>query len=189
MKNVLSLAVPMCVLLSGCVAARHHTGPPPGGPSARPVMSLSPLVPGYAGVSPIGRWDVVMTLEPGHAVQVLMPDATVVKGTVVGVTFSSLRVRAGAGDLDLPATDVMRVDSVIAPGPGPLRNGAVGAAWGVGLVALVGLVVGRVPPAGAFVGTAALAANQSIQYGRRPRDPVTIYVSPAMVPRARPAVK
>ncbi len=176
MKKVLSLALPMCVLLSGCVAAR-------------PLTSSQPSVRGYGGLSPIGRWDVVMTLEPGHDVEVLMPDGALVKGAVVGVTFSNLRVRADACDLDLPATDVMRVDSVAAPGPWPLRNGAVDAAWGVGFVALFGLVFGRMPPATAFVGGAALAANQSIQYGRLPRHPVTIYVSPAMVPRARPAVK
>jgi hypothetical protein len=181
--------VALSTLVSGCAAASYQMGAAPGGQAAAPATSRQPLVRGYGGQSPIGRWDVVMKLEPGHAVQVLMADGGVVKGAVVGGTFTSLRVRAGAGERDLSASDVMRVDSMKAPGPGPLRKGAEGAAWGAGLVALLHVAVGASPQPRALAAGAALAAGQSILYERVGSEPVTIYVSPAMVPRARPAVK
>ncbi len=91
--------------------------------------------------------------------------------------------------MDLPATNVMRVDRVKGPGAGPVRDGVEGAAWGAGVVGVVGLILGRMPPPRLFAAGAVIGANQSIQYGKLGMDPVTIYVSPTVVSASRPEVK
>jgi hypothetical protein len=130
-----------------------------------------------------------MMLAPGSTVQVLTADGAVTTGAVAGASISSLRVRAASGDVDLPATDVMRVDRLKAPGAGPVSDGVKGAAWGAGIVAVTGLILGRVPPPRLLAAGAAIGANQSVQYGRMGFDSETIYLSPAMAPGARPRVQ
>ncbi len=188
MKKLL-LVLPLFVVCSGCVAAGYQMGPPPGGHPAHQAMHPQPLARFPVLAAPIGRWDNVMMLALGSTVQVLRADGGVVTGSIVGASASSLRVRVASGDVDLPATDVMRVDRLKSPGAGAVRDGAEGAAWGAGVVGVVGLIVGRMPPPRLFAAGAIIGANQSIQSGRLGPDAVTIYVSPAVVSASRPEVK
>jgi hypothetical protein len=187
MKKLLCL-VPLSILVSGCVAAGYSMGQGPAGYPARPATYPQPMRL-QAGSLPIGRWDNVMMLAPGSTVQVLMADGAVATGAVVGASISSLRVRVASGDVDLPATDVMRVDRLKAPGAGPVRDGVEGAASGAGIVGVAGLLVGRMPPPRLFAAGAVIGANQGVQFGRMGFDSVTIYLSPAVASGARPRVQ
>lgn len=188
MKKLLCLVLPASILASACAAAGYPRGQAAGGYPARPGTYPQP-VRLQAGPAPIGRWDNVMMLAPGSTVQVLMADGAVTTGAVLGASTSSLRVRVASGEVELPATDVMRVDRLKAPGAGPVRDGAEGAAWGAGIVGVLGLILGRMPPPRVVAAGAILGANQSIQFGRMGFDRVTVYVSPAVASGARPGVK
>ncbi len=157
--------VPLSILLGGCAAASYQKGAAPG------------------GQAPSGRWDDVMMLAPHSVVEVLMADGAVARGLVAGVSTGSLRVLADSGDMHLPATDVMRVDRLEGLAPGKVRDGVVGAAWGVGVVAFVGLVLRRIPPWQWMAAAAMFGANMGVQVGRKTPNRVTIYLSPAIAPR------
>jgi hypothetical protein len=187
MKKLLCL-VPLSILVSGCVAAGYEMRQVPGGYPGRPTMSPQP-VRFQAGGLPIGRWDNVMMLAPGSTVQVLMADGAVATGPVLGASSTSLRIRVASGDVDVPSADVMRVDRLKGLGAGPVRGGVEGAAWGAGIVAVAGLIVGRMPPPRLFAAGAVIGANQSVQLGRMGFDSVTIYLSPAVASGARPRVQ
>jgi hypothetical protein len=186
MKKLLCL-VPLSILISGCVAAGYPMAQGPAGYPVRPAAYPRPMR-FQAGGLPIGRWDNVMMLAPGSTVQVLMADGAVATGAVSGASIGSLRVRVASGDVDLAATDVMRVDRLKAPGASAVRDGVEGAAWGAGIVGVAGLIVGRMPPPRLFAAGAVIGANQSIQFGRMGPDSVTIYLSPAVATGARPGV-
>lgn len=187
MKKLLCL-FPLSILISGCVAASYPMAQGPAGLPVRPAASPQPMR-FQVGALPIGRWDNVMMLAPGSTVQVLMADGAVTTGRVAGASIGSLRVRVASGDVDLPAADVMRVDRLKEPGAGPVRDGVKGAAWGAGIVAVTGLIVGRMPPPRVLAAGAAIGANQGVQYGRMGPDATTIYLSPAMASGARPRLQ
>ena len=71
MKKVLLLVLPLFVVCSGCVAAGHQMGPPPGGYPAHQAMHPQPAARFPALAVPIGRWDNVMMLALDSTVQVL----------------------------------------------------------------------------------------------------------------------
>ena len=186
MKKLLGL-VPLSIILSGCAVTAYQTGPVPGGyPPPRPMYPQP--APFQPGPSPIGRWDNVMMLAPASRVQVLMADGTIATGPVVGASTTSLRLSVASGDLDLPVADVMRVDRLKAPASG-VRDGAVGAAWGVGVVALTSLVLRRMPPPQWVAAGAIVGANEGVQIGRMGPDLLTIYVSPAVASGGRPRIQ
>jgi hypothetical protein len=184
MKKALWLVLPLVILVSGCAAAGYPMRPAPGAYPMRRPMYVQPA-PFQAGTLPIGRWDNVMMLALGSTVQALTADGAVATGQVLGASSGSLRIRVASGDVDLPATGVMRVDLLEAPGAGPVRDAAAGAALGATAVGVPGLIVGRMPPARLFAAGGIIGAGHGIEFGRRGSGPVTIYLSPAVASGAR----
>ena len=174
------LVLPLSILATGCVAAGYPMRPAAGGyPVHRPTYAQP--VPIQGGSLPIGRWDNVMMLAPGSTVQVLMASGAVATAEVISASTSDLRIRTVSGDLDLPVTDVMRVDRVKAPGNGgAVRDGVEGAAWGAGIVGVAGLLVGHMPPPRLFAAGAVIGASSGVHLGRMSAGPATIYLSPAV---------
>ena len=175
------LVLPLSILATGCVAAGYPMRPPAGAyPVQRPMYAQPAPIQGAS--LPIGRWDNVMMLAPGSTVQVLMASGAVATAEVIRASTSDLRIRTVSGDLDLPVTDVMRVDRVKGPGNGAVRDGVKGAAWGAGIVGVAGLVIGHMPPPRLFAAGAVIGASQGVQIGRMSAGPATIYLSPAVAP-------
>ena len=129
-----------------------------------------------AEVSPVGRWDNVMMLEPGTPLKVLTMDGTVVTGNFVAATNRTLRL--GAGNLaPLAMTDVMRVDRVGTASRSVAKQGARGAAIGLGAAGVFGLMLGIAPPPRVFAGAAVIGAyNGAADAAGAPRLG-TIYVA------------
>ncbi len=173
------LVLPLSILGTGCVAAGYPMRPAAfGDPVPRPTYAQP--VPFQGGSLPIGRWDNVMMLAPGSTVQVLLASGAVATAEVISASTSDLRIRTVSGDLDLPITDVMRVDRVKAPGNGAVRHGVEGAAWGAGIVGVAGLIAGHMPPPRLFAAGAVIGASYGVQIGRMGAGPATIYLSPAV---------
>jgi hypothetical protein len=173
------LVLSLSILATGCVAAGYPRRPVAGGyPLQRPMYPQP--VPFHGAPLPIGRWDNVMMLAPGSTVQVLMASGAVATAEVISASTTDLRIRTVSGDLDLPVSDVMRVDRLKAPGNGAVRDGVEGAAWGAGIVGVAGLLVGRMPPPRLFAAGAVIGASQGVQLGRMDAGPATIYLSPAV---------
>ena len=178
----LLLIVPLIGLTTGCVY---------------PAQSLSgayprqrPMYPRAAGPQfnlaslPVGRWDNVMMTAVGTPLLVLMKDGTTASGDVVSATSEMLRLRVASGEVDLVAVDVMRVDRLSGGARSVVKDGARGAAFGAGAVAVLGLIVGHVPPPRLFAAGAIVGAEQNAQIGSLERGATTIYLAEAPLPAA-----
>ena len=184
----LVLMVPLIGLTTGC---------------AYPIQSLSgaypgqrPMYPRVAGPQfnlaslPIGRWDNVMMSAVGTPLLVLMRNGTMASGDVVSATSDTLRLRVASGEVDLAATEVMRVDRLSGGARSAVKDGARGAAFGAGVVGVLALIAGQVPPPRLFAAGAIIGAEQNVEFGSLARGATTIYLAEGPVPAAvaRPAV-
>jgi hypothetical protein len=182
MKTLLLIVVPLAALTTACVPATYsrtlpdHYSRYAAGP-AYDATRFSPAPP------PIGRWDNVMMVAAGTPVQVLLMNGGLASGQVVSADNRTLRLGAASGVVEIAAADVMRVDRVEGSmGDGVLRESARGAAFGAGVVGVLGLVTGRVPPARHFLAGGIVGGyNQAMLAGAQ-RGPVTIYLAAAAVP-------
>jgi hypothetical protein len=139
---------------------------------------------------PVGRWDNVMMLPVGAIVQVLLMDGSRPAGTIVSASVDRLRIHTAGGDVDLPSRDVMRVDRPVAPVRSAVENGARGAAFGAGVVGVLGLISGRVPPPRLFLAGGIIGAEQSVELNSLASGGVSIvYLAPAVSSGWRPAAQ
>ena len=170
MKKLLILLIP-ALLTTACAPGLYSMA----AMSARS-RHTSHLYNRPAEVSPVGRWDNVMMLEPGTPLKVLTMDGTVVTGNFVAATARTLRL--GAGNLGpLAMTDVMRVDRVGTASASVAKQGARGAAIGIGAAGVFGLMLGIAPPPRVFAGAAVIGAyNGAADAAGAPRLG-TIYVA------------
>jgi len=177
----LVLILPMIGLTAGCVyPAQSLSGYPRQRPmyprAAGPQFDLASL--------PVGRWDNVMMTAVGTPLLVLMKNGTTASGDVVSATSETLRLRVASGEADLAADEVMRVDRLSGGARSVVKDGARGAAFGAGVVGVLGLIVGHVPPPRLFAAGAIVGAEQNAQLGSLARGSVTIYLAEGAIPAA-----
>lgn len=181
MKKLL-LLIPVLALAAACVYptsslpaayGRHHPAYPR---SVGPPTDLAAL--------PIGRWDSVMMSAVGTPLFVLMRTGATASGTVVSATSDALRLRVASGDLDLAAGDVMRVDRLPGGPRSVVKEVARGAAFGAGVVGVLGLIIGHAPPPRLFAAGAIVGAHQNVQLAGLAAGATTIYLAQAAVPSA-----
>jgi hypothetical protein len=152
---------------------RPMYGPPPMGPAASFQMP----------VLPIGRWDNVMMLAPGTPVQVLLMDGGMATGLVTRADSTSLSLKVAAGEVELASTRVMRIDRLSST-ESAVKDGAKGAALGAGVVGVIGLIAGKVPPARLFAAGGIIGAYNNVEVGLAARRNATIYLAPDVAPVA-----
>jgi hypothetical protein len=177
MKRVLAMAA-AAVLAAGCSPAGYPLGTP---------FSMSGqrrIGPAYERPVPlpIGRWDNVMLLPPGAVVQVLMMDGALAAGPIVYASADGLRIRTASGNVELSAPQVMRIDRQTARAADPVRAGARGAAFGAGVVGVLGLVAGHVPPPRLFLAGGIVGAQQSVELTGEAGRSSIVYLAPAASP-------
>jgi hypothetical protein len=185
MKKLLAV-LSLATITTAC-AYPLQPAPPGSGYPGRAAMYGPPMAPPpyQPTVLPIGRWDNVMMLAAGTAVQVLRTDGGIATGHVVGADSTSLRLRVASGEVELASGDVMRIDRVGGVSSA-VSDGAKGAALGAGAVGVLGLIAGHVPPARLFAAGAIAGGYQNVELGIASRRAATIYLAPAVAP-ARPA--
>jgi hypothetical protein len=130
-----------------------------------------------AAVDVTGRWDNVMMLPRGARVHVLLMDGTRVEGAIVAASSGAVRLALAAGEVEIAPDRVGRVDRTAASDQ--VGRGLSGAAHGAGLVGVLGLLAGRVPPPRVFAAGAILGAEGGIHAGVAV-TPQTIYLSPQL---------
>jgi hypothetical protein len=179
MKKLL-LIVPFMGLTVGCAYPVQSL---PGGYSGqRPMYPRTPGPQFNLASLPIGRWDNVMMTAVGTPLLVLMMDGTTATGDVVAATSDSLRLRVASGEVDLAAADVMRVDRLSGGARNVVKDGARGAAFGAGVVGVMGLIAGHMPPPRLFAAGGIVGAHQSIELAGLARGSSTIYLAESAVP-------
>jgi len=147
-----------CLLASmtttGCTALMPYGGAYGRYPMMRPAPMPMPAVDPY--MAALGRWDSVMRLPRGSVIDVLEMNGTAHVGKITRVDGYSVGVMVNASEREIPRAEIVRVDLVDLPGSevGAAAKGAgLGAALGVGAMALVGAVIGGSawPPPGAML--------------------------------------
>ena len=178
MKRVVLLLVPLLAATSACVYPAASAGPygPPYPMQPRP---YGPQV--NIRYSPVGRWDNVMMTAVGTRLFVLMMNGSMASGDMVSASDVNLRLQVASGPVDLAASDVMRVDRVT-KNSDVVKDGARGAAFGSGVVAVLGLIVGHVPPVNLFAAGAIIGAEQNVEASLAARGAQTIYLARGIVP-------
>jgi hypothetical protein len=166
---------------------------PAGYPLGTPFNSLDSrrIGPAYQipAPLPVGRWDNVMMLPPAALVEVLLMDGSLAAGPIVSAAVDHVRLRTASGEVDLLAKDVMRVDRQARPTEGAVRNGARGAAFGAGVIGVIGLVAGKVPPARLFLAGGIVGGQQNIELNRLGAGSSIVYLAPAVFPGRAPAAQ
>lgn len=183
----LMLIVPLICLTAGCVYPAHTLSG--GYPRQRPMYPRAAGPQFDLASLPVGRWDNVMMTAVGTPLLVLLKDGTTASGDVISATSETLRLRVASGDVDLAAAEVMRVDRLSGRARSLVKDGARGAAFGAGVVGVLALIVGQVPPPRLFAAGAIVGAEQNAQLGSLARGAVTIYLAEGAIPAAvaRPA--
>ena len=181
MKPVVLLMVPLITATSACMYPTAAAGPygPPYPMQPRP---YGPQV--NIRYSPVGRWDNVMMTAIGTHLFVLMMNGNMASGDMVSASDVNLRLQVASGPVDLAASDVMRVDKVT-KNSDVVKDGARGAGFGAGVVAVLGLIVGHVPPPNLFAAGAIIGAEQSVEASLAARGAQTIYLARGIVPPGR----
>jgi hypothetical protein len=177
MKRVI-LLIPLVTVVGGCVY------PPPS--TSRGLAGQYGAHPGPYGPQvnwslPVGRWDNVMMTAVGTPLFVLMMNGDTASGEVVLATRDNLRLHVAAGEVDLPASNVMRIDRVTT-NRNVVKDGARGAAYGAAFVGVLGLIVGHVPPPRLFAAGGIIGANQNVQDSLASRGATIIYLARGIVP-------
>jgi hypothetical protein len=137
---------------------------------------------------PIGRWDNVMMLAAGTPVQVLLMDGRIATGLVRGADSASLTLKVASGDIELASARVMRVDRLAAP-QSAVKDGARGAAFGAGVVGVLGLIAGKVPPARLFAAGGIVGAYNNVEVGAATRRNAVVYLAPQAAPNVPAAAQ
>jgi hypothetical protein len=156
------------------LAASSAACAPLYGTSARSYLRTPPAPP---AVDVTGRWDNVMMLPPGARVHVLLMDGSRVEGDIVTASSGAVTLAVAAGEVEVSADRVARVDRTAASER--VGRGLSGAAHSAGLVGVLGLLAGRVPPPRVFAAGAILGAEGGI-HGGIAVTPQTVYVSPQL---------
>ncbi len=186
----LAAALSMAIVAAGCAPSAYLRGRYPG-----PFARLSPYpshyaIPEMSPTSAVGRWDTVMLLPAGTPVQVLTFDGRKPAGDVTSVDGATLRLVTPSGEIALARADVMRVDRLPPPSSREYREAAGrGAAVGLGVVGIIGLIAGHMPPARVFAAGAITGAGSGIQDASCLRGAVTIYLAPSRVRQPGPPVR
>jgi hypothetical protein len=174
------LIVPLLAVAGGCVyptqslSARY--------PGQRP-MYPRPIGPQLDMTSlPIGRWDNVMMSGVGTPLMVLMMNGKTASGEVVSATSDMVRLRVASGEVEIAAPDVMRIDRLVGRTRDAVKDTARGAAFGAGVVGVLGLVAGHVPPARLFGAGAIVGGYQNYELAGLARGATTIYLAEAADP-------
>jgi hypothetical protein len=186
MKKLLAVLF-LAANTTGCATAGYpYQQLPPGypgralyGPPPAPISYQPPVLP-------IGRWDNVMMLASGTAVQVLLMDGGVATGRVTAADSTSLSLRVASGDVELAAGKIMRIDRLEGAGSA-MKDGAKGAAFGAGVVGVIGLIAGRVPPPRLFAAGGIIGAYKNVELGAMARRNAMIYLAPALASGAQAA--
>jgi hypothetical protein len=178
MKKLL-LIIPFMGLTVGCAYPVQSL---PGYSGQRPMYPRTPGPQFNLASLPIGRWDNVMMTAVGTPLLVLMMDGTTATGNVVAATSDSLRLRVASGEVELAAADVMRVDRLSGGARNVVKDGARGAAFGAGVVGVLGLIAGHMPPPRLFAAGGIVGAHQSIELAGLARGSSTIYLAESAVP-------
>jgi hypothetical protein len=178
MKRVVLLLLPLLTTGACAYPALSSSGPygPPYPMQPRP---YGPQV--NVRYSPVGRWDNVMMTAVGTRLFVLMMNGSMASGDIVSASDVNLRLQVASGAVDLSAADVMRVDKVTT-NRDAVQDGARGAAFGAGVVAVLGLIVGHVPPPNLFAAGAIIGAEQNVEASLAARGAQTIYLARGIVP-------
>ncbi len=179
MKKLLML-IPVLAVAAGCVYPTRSLSGTYGRQRPMHPRSVGPQID--LATFAVGRWDNVMMSAVGTPLMVLMTNGTTASGTVVSATSDALRLRVASGEVDLAAAEVMRVDRLPGGPRGMVKDGARGAAFGAGVLGVLGLVIGHVPPARLFAAGAIVGAHQNIQLAGLAPGPSTIYLAQAAVP-------
>jgi hypothetical protein len=179
MKKLL-LMVPLIGLTAGCAyPVQSLTGSYAG---QRPMYPRMPGPQFNLASLPIGRWDNVMMTAVGTPLLVLMMNGTTATGEVVAATNDTLRLRVASGEVTFAAADVMRVDRLAGGTRSASKDAARGAAFGAGVVGVLGLIAGHAPPARVFAAGAIIGAEQNVEFGSLARGATTIYLAEAAAP-------
>lgn len=164
---------------AACAPMPYQAGRYPG-PYApvNPYAFRAPRPEAQAGPA-VGRWDNVMLLPAGTPVQVLMFDGRKPGGEVSSADGDTLRIVTPSGQVELPRSDVMRVDRLPPPAAQDYGKAAgLGAASGAAIAGVVGLLVGHMPPAHVVAASAMMGAGAGVQDAASVRVPVMIYLAP-----------
>jgi hypothetical protein len=161
---------------AACAPLPYHTGAYPG-PYARVNPYVSRYRPDPAATAVVGRWDNVMMLAAGTPVQVLMMDGRKASGGVASADGETLRLLTASGEITVAADDVMRVDRGVATVDYTVAAGR-GALVGAGVVGVMGLIAGHMPPPRLFGAGAIIGAASGVQSVADVAGPTTIYLSP-----------
>jgi hypothetical protein len=175
MRQRLLIIVLLGFVTTACSPAGYPLGTPFNSSAQRrlgPTYELTPALP-------IGRWDNVMMLPAGVVVQVLLMDGSSAAGPVVSASADRLQIRVASGSLELPSTDVMRVDRPAGAVSHAVKDGARGAAFGAGVVGVLGLIAGHAPPPRLFLAGGIIGAQQNIQLNGGAARSMIIYLAPA----------
>jgi hypothetical protein len=78
----------------------------------------------------------------------------------------------------------MRVDRLAGGTRSAVKDAARGAAFGAGVVGVLGLIAGHAPPARVFAAGAIIGAEQNVELGSLARGATTIYLAEGAVPAA-----
>lgn len=179
MKRVVLLLVPLLTATGGCAYPALTSSGPYGQPYPMQPRPYGPQV--NIRYSPVGRWDNVMLTAVGTRLFVLMMNGNMASGDMVSASDVNLRLQVASGTADLSASDVMRVDRVTRNSD-VVKDGAKGAAFGAGVVAVLGLIVAHVPPPNLFAAGAIIGAEQGVEASLATRGAQTIYLARGIVP-------
>ena len=179
MKKLL-LIVPLIALTAGCAYPVQSL--PGAYAGQRPMYPPTPGPQFNLAALPIGRWDNVMMTAVGTPLLVLMMNGTTASGEVVAATNDTLRLRVASGEVDLAAADVMRVDRLTGGARSAVKDAARGAAFGAGVVGVLGLIAGHAPPPRVFAAGAIIGAQQNVELSGLARGASTIYLAEAAAP-------
>jgi hypothetical protein len=179
MKKLL-LMVPLIGLTAGCAYPVQSL--PGAYAGQRPMYPRAPGPQFNLASLPIGRWDNVMMTAVGTPLLVLMMNGTTATGEIVAATNDTLRLRVASGEVDFAAADVMRVDRLAGGTRSAVNDGARGAAFGAGVVGVLGLIAGHAPPPRLFAAGAIIGAQQNIELAGAARGASTIYLAEAAAP-------
>ena len=180
-RAMMALAAAFSLMSGACVPAY--------GPGALRMMPAAPYGPPLYGPAmpvtsqsaPIGRWDNVMMLPGGAALDVLTTDGQRRAGTFISATYTVVRVQLpDAREVQIAASDVVRIDRWLGGPQGAssaTRDAAKGAAVGAGAVGVLGLLAGRLPPARVFAAGAIASAYQNEETARAYRHSVIVYLA------------
>jgi hypothetical protein len=93
-------------------------------------------------------------------------------GLVRAADSTSLSLKSRIREVELASTRIMRVDR-LASEDSAVKDGARGAAFGAGVVGVIGLIVGKVPPARLFAAGGIIGAYNNVEarcHGPQKRD-------------------